>query len=358
MVLDLFVNFCILFTFAMLLFWVARQQNQTKFPLLRKFPGYSIGLLSGVFGMVLMLKSIHVGDAIIIDGRMAVLALSGLFGGPVAPIIAGTIMGMARILVNEITWPAIIAGTNTIIIGLIIGLIARRIPITFQNAWKYFAYTTIQTVLVIGYLSFANDFVAGRGAVFILYSFISFAIVYVTLLKMDQLSREVEQIEQHSATDYLTGIPNNRKFEERFYNWRQERESFHLAVLDIDYFKRVNDTYGHPTGDLVLIELADRLNRTTSSFGGEIARIGGEEFGALLPATTKLHALEQAELLRRSIDSTRFQLPDGLELRITISIGVASYPEDAEAMPDLYKKADDRLYDAKLGGRNCVRISS
>lgn len=357
MVLDLFVNFCILFTFAMLLFWFARQQKQAKFPLLRKFPGYTIGLLSGVFGVVLMLTSIHIGQSIIIDGRMAVLALSGLFGGPVAPVIAGIAMGTTRVLVNDVSVNAIVAGVNTVIIGIVIGLIARRIPITFQNAWKYFAYTTIQTVLVIGYLSISSGFIAGRGALFILYSLISFGIVYLTLLKMEQLAREVEQIEQHSATDYLTGIANTRKFEEYFYKWRQERESFHLAILDIDYFKRVNDSYGHPTGDLVLMELAERLKRTASIFGGEVARIGGEEFGVLLPGATKHHALEQAELLRRSVDSTLFQLPDGLKLRITVSIGVASYPEDAESMPDLYKKADERLYDAKLGGRNCVRIT-
>lgn len=354
MVLELFVNFCTLFTFAMLMFWFAKQQKQSQFPLLRKFPGYTIGLLSGIFGVVLMLTSIHIGESIIIDGRMAVLALSGLFGGPVAPVIAGILMGTARILVNEISTNAVIAGVNTMVIGIVIGLVAWRIPITFQNAWKYFAYTTIQTVVVIGVLSIAGGFVAGRGGLFALYSFLSFGIVYLTLLKMDQLSREVEQIEQHSATDYLTGIANTRKFEEYFYKWRQERESFHLAILDIDYFKRVNDSYGHPTGDLVLMKLAERLKRTASIFSGEVARIGGEEFGVLLPATTQVQAKEQAEQLRKSIGSTRFLLPDNLELPITVSIGVAGYPSDAESMPDLYKTADERLYNAKLGGRNCV----
>lgn len=354
MVLELFVNFCTLFTFAMLMFWFAKQQKQSQFPLLRKFPGYTIGLLSGIFGVVLMLTSIHIGESIIIDGRMAVLALSGLFGGPMAPVIAGILMGTARILVNEISTNAVIAGVNTMMIGIVIGLVAWRIPITFQNAWKYFAYTTMQTVLVIGYLSFSSGFIAGRGALFILYSLISFGIVYLTLLKMDQLSQEIERIEHYSVTDYLTGIPNNRKFQELFYNWREEKDNFFIALLDIDYFKRVNDTYGHPTGDLVLIELAKRLEQSAGNFGGEVARIGGEEFGVLLPATTQVQAKEQAEQLRKSIGSTRFLLPDNLELPITVSIGVAGYPSDAESMPDLYKTADERLYNAKLGGRNCV----
>ena len=93
MVLQLFVNFCILFTFAFFLYWFAENNRFLTFPFIRKFRSVLVGIMAGLFGVVLMLESIHVGSSIIIDGRMAVLALSGLFGGPVAPVIAGVIMG-------------------------------------------------------------------------------------------------------------------------------------------------------------------------------------------------------------------------------------------------------------------------
>lgn len=356
MVLELFVNFCTLFTFAMLMFWFAKQQKQSQFPLLRKFPGYTIGLLSGIFGVVLMLTSIHIGESIIIDGRMAVLALSGLFGGPMAPVIAGILMGTARILLNEISTNSIIAGVNTMVIGIVIGLVAWRIPITFQNAWKYFAYTTMQTVLVIGYLSFSSGFIAGRGALFILYSLISFGIVYLTLLKMDQLSKEIERIEQYSVTDYLTGIPNNRKFQELFQEWQQTHTSFYLAVADIDYFKKVNDQYGHPVGDLVLKEIAHRLSKEMEKIDGLVARIGGEEFAMIVPAETDVEASDKLENVRHSVSSLPFELTKDVTLSITISVGAAGYPKHKQTSTELYKAADDELYRAKQQGRNCVRV--
>lgn len=358
MLLELFVNFCILFTFAMLMYWFARQERLPLFAFLRKYKGLSIGLLASLFGVVLMFKSIHVGSSIIIDGRMAVVALSGLFGGPVAPVISGFIIGSTRILMNDITTSSIIAGVNTIVIGLVIGVVAFKYPITFKNAWKYFLYTTIQTMLIIFYLSFSSGFVAGRGVLFAIYALISFAVVYITLMKMDQLTHEINQIEQYSVTDYLTGLANNRKFQELYFQWIKSKPCFYLAIIDIDRFKRINDTYGHPIGDEVLVELARRLQLQSEKFGGEVARIGGEEFGALLPASTHKEAFELAEQLRTVVHTKHFILPEGLELPITVSIGVAGFPLDAQSMTDLYKLADEKLYDAKLNGRNRVCVTA
>jgi len=357
MVLDLFVNFCILFTFALVMFWFTRLQKQSKVPLLLKRPGYSIGVLAGIFGIVLMLKSIHVGPTIIIDGRMALLALSGLFGGPIAPVISGIMMGSARIVLNDVTLHSIVAGANTMLVGIVIGIIALRIPITFKNAWKYFAYTTIQTMIVIGYLSAMGEFVAGRGLVFAVYSILSFLVVYVILKKMNDLSQEIDKMEHFSETDYLTGLANNRKFQELFTTWTESKPIFYLAVLDIDYFKRINDAYGHPIGDVVLIELARRLERTSEEFGGKVARIGGEEFAVLIPVATAREAKAYAEKLRQAIEALPFITDDRTAIPVTISAGVANYPQDAKIMAELYTKADNELYKAKEQGRNRVSIA-
>lgn len=356
MVLQLFVNFCILFTFAFFLYWFAENNRFLTFPFIRKFRSVLVGIMAGLFGVVLMLESIHVGSSIIIDGRMAVLALSGLFGGPVAPVIAGVIMGTGRILINDITTSAMIAGINTMVIGSVIGLVAVRIPITFQNAWKYFAYTTLQTVLVIGYLSLNGEFIVGRGAVFILYSILSFILVYYTLFKLDYLSKEVTQIEQLAVTDYLTTLPNTRKFQEIFSHWQQTKSPFYLAVADIDYFKRVNDQYGHPVGDVVLKQLAEHLSVEVKKAGGVVARIGGEEFAMLLPGESEEKVQKQLDTVRLAIASRDFSISNDLVLPITISIGAAGFPRHKETLTELYKAADDELYLAKQSGRNCVRV--
>lgn len=356
MILELFVNFCILFTFAMLMYWFARQRRLPLFPYLSKYRGVSIGLLASLFGIVLMLKSIHIGSSIIIDGRMAVVALSGLFGGPVAPIISGTLIGATRILMNDITTSSVIAGVNTIVIGMVIGFFAFKYPITFKNAWKYFLYTTIQTMLVIFYLSLSSGFVAGRGVIFALYALISFAVVYLTLMKMDQLSHEIDQIEQYSVTDYLTGLANTRKFQEVYFEWMKSKPSFYLAIVDIDHFKRINDTYGHPIGDVVLVELARRLERKCDLFNGVVSRIGGEEFAVLISADSDQDALQQVEGLRKDVEETAFFVDDSLTIPITISAGIANYPKHAMTLTELYKIADDELYRAKAAGRNRVMM--
>lgn len=357
MVLELFVNFCILFTFAMLLYWFSQKKRALSFPFFYRNLPISVGILSGLFGTVLMLTSIHSDSSVIIDGRMAVLALSGLFGGPIAPVIAGVIIGSFRIILYDISTDAWIAGVNTVMIGVVLGVIARRVPITFQNAHYFFFYTTTQTALIIAFLTYASDGVYLHTALFLLYSIFSFAIVYTTLYKMKQLTEEIEKIEYVSVTDYLTGLPNSRKFQEISYIWMQTKDEFHLAIIDIDYFKQVNDQHGHPIGDIVLVELARRLERTSASFGGMVFRIGGEEFAVLLPASLREQAFTYAELLRKQIELSPFIISEDIQLPITVSIGVANYPRDAKTITELYKEADDELYKAKEFGRNQVSLT-
>jgi diguanylate cyclase (GGDEF)-like protein len=132
-----------------------------------------------------------------------------------------------------------------------------------------------------------------------------------------------------------------------------------LIILDIDHFKQVNDTYGHQSGNEILIELANRVSKLVGA-RGTVARYGGEEFVVLLPDTSKEEAYQMAEHIRQSVANWPFTLQQTLDqkqqqVRITASIGVATAPEDAEDALALIRHADRALYvGAKRAGRNRV----
>lgn len=171
-------------------------------------------------------------------------------------------------------------------------------------------------------------------------------------------ARLYERTLELSEIDGLTGIRNRRTFMQllamEIQRVHRYSKSFGLLMLDIDYFKHYNDTHGHPQGDLLLKAMAEIVRkelRETDTPG----RYGGEEFIMLLPETGKDESIEIAERIRLAIETWEFpradKQPGG---RITVSIGVASYPEDGETADKLISAADDALYAAKSSGRNRV----
>ncbi|SFE77266.1 PAS domain S-box-containing protein/diguanylate cyclase (GGDEF) domain-containing protein [Paenibacillus catalpae] len=160
-----------------------------------------------------------------------------------------------------------------------------------------------------------------------------------------------EKLETLASTDPLTGLRNRRYFQEQLQKYmelfEQSGEIFSLCIIDIDRFKAINDTYGHPVGDLVLTRLAQLLQE--QSYGDTVvARFGGEEFVILLPGLNQEQVLAAAERYRSATETT----PLG-DLRITISIGAATCsPEDTEL--SLLQQADQALYISKHNGRNRV----
>ncbi len=177
-----------------------------------------------------------------------------------------------------------------------------------------------------------------------------------------QLQQQEEQrirdiLEQQASIDSLTGISNRRHFYERgeIEVKRALRHSTTLAalMLDADHFKKVNDTYGHDVGDRVLKEFASIMRQTLREVD-VFARIGGEEFAVLLPNTDDSKALDVAERLRLKLEQCELPLPEGGNIRFTVSIGLAMLAPAEQRLDSLLKKADTALYQAKQQGRNRV----
>jgi two-component system, cell cycle response regulator len=162
-----------------------------------------------------------------------------------------------------------------------------------------------------------------------------------------------------AATDPLTGVLNRRAFMERLEQEiersRRGNTPISLIMADIDYFKRVNDRYGHQTGDIVLQRFVDQLTTSLRAYDFT-ARYGGEEFFVCLPGADGSQAGSVAERLRKRVEEMEIVFPDGSRsIRITASFGVACFLlESQESIDSLIKRADEAMYRAKNEGRNRV----
>jgi two-component system cell cycle response regulator len=171
-------------------------------------------------------------------------------------------------------------------------------------------------------------------------------------------ARMYQKLKELATTDGLTGLPNHRIFQESLDKKLASSTRFgnRMSVIfcDVDHFKNVNDTFGHPVGDLVLKRLSSILKKEVVRDTDLPARYGGEEFAIICEGTDTEGAVQLAERIRKEFEKEVFQTDKG-RLQVTISMGIATYPIHARGKKELIELADTALYAAKEGGRNQVR---
>ncbi|MBM4120839.1 MAG: GGDEF domain-containing protein [Nitrospira sp.] len=176
---------------------------------------------------------------------------------------------------------------------------------------------------------------------------------------MISLLQYLKRAKRRALIDELTGVYNRRFFEEALPkllvpNDRRRGQVLSLLVIDLDHFKLVNDTYGHQVGDLVLKTVAQTLHCSLKE-SDMLARYGGEEFIVVLPRTDSAGAITVGERLRANVAGLMLhKLASAAPERVTISVGVASYPVHATTVAELIHAADEALYQSKSAGRNRV----
>lgn len=176
----------------------------------------------------------------------------------------------------------------------------------------------------------------------------------------DELKKANELLKRLTNIDHLTNLFNRRYLAEvldgEFFRARRNNDSLSLIIVDIDYFKKVNDSYGHQNGDLVLAAVASLAQRQLRAYDSA-ARYGGEEFVLVIPGTSLAGGVMVAERLRQAVLELDFPAPMD-DLAVTISAGVASYPSpDVDSVDSLFRRADEALYRAKQNGRNRVEAT-
>jgi diguanylate cyclase (GGDEF)-like protein len=165
-----------------------------------------------------------------------------------------------------------------------------------------------------------------------------------------------EEIYRLMTIDGLTQVHNKRHFQEslerEFARSKRYGNPFALVLFDIDHFKKINDTYGHLAGDEVLRNMGVLLKKRVRT-NDIVARVGGEEFAVILPEAGKPGGVALAEKLRKLIEAEPFSY-NGVNIPVTVSLGVSGYEAHHENSETMVSEADEKLYEAKRGGRNRV----
>jgi len=228
-----------------------------------------------------------------------------------------------------------------------------------MKEWKFLLLPAVVSLLTFGVVYLNHRYVLGvretnplHYAAPLLTAF-AFGVLVTLLLKFYLLLKEKERkLKELALTDELTGLPNRRALMEmlelEIERARRHRRPLSFALLDLDDFKQINDTYGHLVGDRVLRELAFLIRRNLRSTD-VVGRFGGEEFMIIMPETDFNRAVYIMERIRRSTEQTFFD-PVG---SLSISIGVTEFREE-DTLQTLIARADEHLYTAKREGKNRV----
>lgn len=317
------------------------------------------GLAGGLLGILLMYYSIELTDHLILDLRYIVIVMILLFCGIRAAAISSVIVVLTRLALglefaSYASLPVVMliiggyAFMNSTALKAADDLLKGLIMIIYSNIvfslLMLFAVEQtrflMKTISVYWILATFGGFVA------------MFFVIYIRRSHELLLKYEAE-----SSTDFLTGLNNVRQFDmtwnESIRNAVERSERLSLLAIDIDFFKKVNDTFGHAAGDLVLEELGKVLRENARSFD-IVSRNGGEEFSVILPDCASAHAFAIAERIRTAVEDHAFPIGGEETIGITISIGVASYPEMITEPSNMLHLADEYLYLAKQTGRNRV----
>lgn len=252
----------------------------------------------------------------------------------------------------KLTTPA----TDTLIVATVVCLIGLIVMLSSSTI-----FAVLSTVLFsIGYL-FISYYVMEIFNLWIpivlpvIFIVIAFSLSYLTkyLIK----SKDFEHQYKLATIDGLTELYNHRYFQETLKNQveiaKRYNQTFSLIIIDIDFFKKFNDTYGHQAGDAVLKQVAQTLKKNSRTTD-VVCRYGGEEMSIILPNTSLEEALLSANRFNKAVEEKEFYINSNTTSKVTISVGVATFPQDAETAQELIEKADKGLYYAKKHGRNQV----
>ncbi|HBU81497.1 MAG TPA: GGDEF domain-containing protein [Paenibacillus sp.] len=353
-----FVNVCVMITFMYVSGIIAKfYRIRVPFPSMRvQMIG---GLLFGIYGTVLMNYSFPLNETTIVDLRHLAIVTAAVYLGGFASVISGLVISILRILMFGMSSAAIDAAFVMTIIGLS-GVYFAYAP--WSRLTKIITMNLLGMTLIFVILMLNTSSMNSLMKVYplqITISFVGGIFIYFIAEFINKSNEMLFLLERKASTDHLTNLSNRRQFEKslelELERARETKQKLSLLVIDIDRFKKVNDTFGHSSGDAVLKQLGQLLIKHARS-ADIVSRNGGEEFAILLLDCGHHQAMAIAESIRQAVEKYLFALPDGNTIRLTISIGVAVFPDHCDDRDDndFFEQADRALYEAKNTGRNRV----
>jgi len=242
---------------------------------------------------------------------------------------------------------------TAIVLSIIIGLFTLHSYTAFASLSLCLGLLSgyiVSSVLLLNYLNLWVDMIF-----VILAVFLTFVFAYV--IKFKNKAKDFEHTYKLATTDSMTGLYNHRFFQDQMVmqieNAKRYNAKFSLLLIDIDFFKKFNDNYGHQAGDAVLKQVSELLKKSVRT-ADIVARYGGEEMVIILPSNDFEHAFAAAEKICNKVAQTPFHLNAKVTKNVTISLGVATFPDNGQTPAELIEHADKGLYKAKETGRNKV----
>ena len=243
--------------------------------------------------------------------------------------------------------------TLSILLALLISSIVTRVNSAFTASMMSLSAYLIYILIAYYAMKYENLWLELVYPLIFSIAAFTFAYIVKYLIK----SRDFEQQYKLATTDGLTELYNHRYFQEQIRmqveQSKRYNHNFSLIIIDIDFFKKFNDTFGHQSGDAVLRQVAQTLKKNVRSTD-IVCRYGGEEMSIILPNTGKDEALSTAQKICERVASKKFKLAGDKETNVTISLGVSTFPYDGDNASTIIEAADKKLYKAKNNGRNQV----
>ncbi|MEX2695656.1 GGDEF domain-containing protein [Rhizobium mongolense] len=336
--------------------WVIRTISQ------RLMRGIAAGLLFGLGGILSMNDPIVMRPGLIYDARSILLILSPLYAGPIGTIIAAAMMGAHRLVLGGV---GAMGGAVSVILVALCGYASTLIPRhRIGTGWLrslLLGLATVSSFIVLVFLppEVAWDLFLSAAAPVMLANILGVLLLADLLEREKQRVRMVRALENEASVDPLTKLPNRRVFQRAADRCAEEASNrgrpFSIVMLDVDHFKKINDTWGHTVGDTVLSRVADLIRRTVRKTD-VAARYGGEEIIILLPNTEEGDASTVAEKIRHAIESEDL-IVGVTAIKVTVSIGVAVVDSSGTNIRATIEAADRALYRAKTAGRNRVELA-
>ncbi|HBV86042.1 MAG TPA: GGDEF domain-containing protein [Desulfosporosinus sp.] len=315
--------------------------------------------MAGLLGALLMFNSVQVMPGVILDFRNIATILSATYCGFTAAMITGLMIGIFRLFFDGLTYTSILSAITAVVIGVGCAFIAKYIASTLKK-WTIMSIYILIVPTITFSIMIDNQHLLART---ILTYWLGLSMVssllylYVRYLDLTRFLYRKYQID--SAKDHRTGLNNVRQFDNelnRIMHNLSDQSLITLLFMDIDYFKKINDTYGHQNGDKILEDLG-KILLSSCSYSDIVSRNGGDEFSVLMMDCPRDKVLVVSERIRSTVQDHRFYLIDGQVINITVSIGIAIYPDTVKDISLIVEKADLALYEAKRAGRNRVMLS-
>lgn len=359
MVQDLFINAMILISFISITTQIFREESFSKDSSIKV--KIVTGVICGLLSILLMIYTVKIDNSILIDFRNIPLIMIAVKGSTITTFIATVMIGLFRFFNFSINLASVFGLTSALLMGLGLSIIGAS-KIKTKRKWIFsviYSLLVSSTLLII--LLFKSSNLISFLFIYCISTIITSVLVYYFNEYLEGMTSLYRKYKKDSSKDFLTGLNNVRSFDSIFNslaeNTALKGEKLSLLYIDIDFFKKVNDTYGHSNGDVILRELALIITKTCRSFD-IVSRNGGEEFSVILLDCPSEYALKIGEKIRKNVEESLFTLLSGEKIKITISVGVASYPATTTDTNLLIEQADTALYKAKKTGRNKVVLFS